>query len=173
MFNGRRLRQASDYTVTCSMEDYINKLERVQVPKKKRSESESVKVSKDYPLNQGEKELVKTIDMKLLWAARQGRPDVLGTATYLSQTKPEEYRLLHLRKAAKMVAHLKGTSTMELIYPPLPRQDVQLLTFADGSPSSKEDLRGQGGFLVGSSRLTTSRMQRGEQAPAVMLSWRS
>eukprot|EP00971_Amphidinium_carterae_P309319 6146843-Amphidinium_carterae.1 len=28
MFNGRRLRQKSDYTVTCSMEDYIYKIEK-------------------------------------------------------------------------------------------------------------------------------------------------
>eukprot|EP00971_Amphidinium_carterae_P349233 6490913-Amphidinium_carterae.1 len=162
MFNGRRLRQKSDYTI-----------EKVHVPKKKRrGDEDTQKVCKDedYPLNQGEKELVKTINMKLLWAARQGRPDALGTATYLSQTKPEEYRLVHLREAAKMVAHLKATSNLELVFPPLPLKDVQLLTFADGSPNTKEDLRGQGGLLVG---LTTSDMQQGRQAPAIMLAWRS
>eukprot|EP00971_Amphidinium_carterae_P109868 2176456-Amphidinium_carterae.1 len=52
--------------------------------------------------------------MKLLWCARQARPEVLGTTTYLASTKLDELTLDHMKEAAKTVKHLKQTADMSL-----------------------------------------------------------
>eukprot|EP00971_Amphidinium_carterae_P312290 6207094-Amphidinium_carterae.1 len=122
MFNGRRLQQLATFSVQCTMRDYIlEKIDPIALPKKhKKSEGpqpalEVVSEDKDQKevmLTRSQQELMHTVNMKLLWCARQARPEVLGTTTYIASTKAEEPTLTHLREAAKTVKHLKQTADM-------------------------------------------------------------
>eukprot|EP00971_Amphidinium_carterae_P214678 4260252-Amphidinium_carterae.2 len=158
MFNGRRVHQLSDYSVQCSMRDYIlEKMDPIALPKQTRKgESESKEVSDSKmvakkflktSLNSSQQELMHTINMKFLWCARQARPEVLGTTTYIASTKSSELTIEHLKEAAKTVRHLKQTADMSLTLHSFDPTQVKITVVVDGSPNAKNEPRGQGGSL--------------------------
>eukprot|EP00971_Amphidinium_carterae_P336306 6472601-Amphidinium_carterae.1 len=133
MFNGRRLQQRKDYSFQCSMQDYTrDKMDSITIPKGMTD------------LNQAQREMMRTVTMKLLWCARQARPDVLGTAVALSSCKGEDFTLEHFKEASKTVQHLKQTSEVYLWLQSLQPEQTRLAVFTDGSPGAKSDLRGSG-----------------------------
>eukprot|EP00971_Amphidinium_carterae_P168861 3345435-Amphidinium_carterae.1 len=75
---------------------------------------------KEVMLTRSQQELMHIVNMKLLWCARQARPEVLGTTTYIASTKVEELTLTHLKEAAKIVKHLKQTADMSLLLHSIP-----------------------------------------------------
>eukprot|EP00971_Amphidinium_carterae_P047989 944939-Amphidinium_carterae.2 len=136
MFNGRRIEQHPDYGFSCTMADYIrDKLSTMQT------------IKGQTALNQGQRSTLKTVSMKVLWLARQSRPDALGTAVYLAAVKPEEYSLDHWKEASRVVQHLRAIADMCLQLPSLDPQKAKLAVVADGSPNTKADLRGLGGSM--------------------------
>eukprot|EP00971_Amphidinium_carterae_P120745 2392302-Amphidinium_carterae.4 len=159
LFNGRRLTQNSQGDIKCSMKDYIDdELERLDIPKKKRGDTEKrPPKDSDIPLNAAQCQLLRTVTAKLLWVARQGRPDVLGCSSFLSQVKEQRYTMEHLRDAARAIAHLKQTADLAFTIHAIRPQDIQT------------DHRGQGGVLIG---FTTSALQQGHTAPVSPIAWR-
>eukprot|EP00971_Amphidinium_carterae_P266178 5279948-Amphidinium_carterae.1 len=172
LFNGRRLTQdPRDYSIRCSMKDYIDeKMEQLTIPKKKRQATQK-KPPKDseIPLNAAQCQLLRTITAKILWVARQGRPDVLGCSSFLSQVKADSYTMEHLRDASRAITHLKQTASMAYTIHSIPPKDIRLVVYADGSPGSESDHRGQGGVLIG---FTTNTLQEGYSAPVSFIAWR-
>eukprot|EP00971_Amphidinium_carterae_P014802 292219-Amphidinium_carterae.1 len=172
LFNGRRLTQAADYSIRCSMKDYIDeKMETIAVPKKKKRTDTEHRPPKDSeaPLNAAQCQLLRTVTAKLLWVARQGRPDVLGCSSFLSQVKAQNYTLEHLRDAARAIQHLKQTADLTYTIHAIKPKDIRLIVFADGSPGTETDHRGQGGVLIG---FTTSVLQQGYSSPVSPIAWR-
>eukprot|EP00971_Amphidinium_carterae_P161494 3202041-Amphidinium_carterae.1 len=153
------------------MKDYIDeKLEPLTVPKKRRTD-DSKKPPKDSatPLNASQCQLLRTVTAKLLWVARQGRPDVLGCSSFLAQVKSQSYTMEHLRDAARAIIHLKQTADLAYTIHAIAPKDIRLVVFSDGSPGTETDHRGQGGVLIG---FTTAALQKGSSAPISPITWR-
>eukprot|EP00971_Amphidinium_carterae_P325139 6455255-Amphidinium_carterae.2 len=51
------------------------------------------------PLNESQRQMVKSVTAKILWLAKQGRPDVVGAAAFLSRVAPDELTMTHLKEA--------------------------------------------------------------------------
>eukprot|EP00971_Amphidinium_carterae_P259053 5141091-Amphidinium_carterae.1 len=181
MFNGRRVQQLPDYSVQCTMKDYIlEKIDPIALPKQDKKRGQQNKGTEDTQvankeflktgLTSSQQELMHTINMKLLWCARQARPEVLGTTTYIASTKASELTVEHLKEAAKTVKHLKQTAEMSLTLHSFIPTQVKIAVVADGSPNAKNEPRGQGGSLVA---FTTEDLQHGRTAKFSPVAWRS
>eukprot|EP00971_Amphidinium_carterae_P154681 3066873-Amphidinium_carterae.1 len=88
------------------------------------------------PLNETQRVLVKSVTAKILWLARQGRPDVVGAAAFLSQIATEELTMEHLKEVSRVVQHLRQTKDLSYTIHPIDRMEMKLVVFADGSPGS-------------------------------------
>eukprot|EP00971_Amphidinium_carterae_P242816 4821320-Amphidinium_carterae.1 len=179
LFNGRRLTQNKHGAIECSMADYVqSKLEPVTVPKRTKKSKEGTdsqgavkdKVDDAEPLNESQRQMVKSITAKILWLARQGRPDVVGAAAFLSQVTPDELTMTHLKEASRVVQHLRQTKDLSYTIHPIEPMSMKLAVFADGSPGAKGDSRGQGGAMI---CITTHALHSGQSAPMTPVMWRS
>eukprot|EP00971_Amphidinium_carterae_P181130 3593173-Amphidinium_carterae.2 len=177
LFNGRRLYQEESGAIRCSMADYIqSKLEPITIPKKskiKKDSQDNVNKKKEQlpdGLNESQRQLVKSVTAKILWLARQGRPDVVGAAAFLSQASLEDMNMDHLKEASRVVQHLRQTKDLAYVIHPIDPMEMKLAVFADGSPGSKDDSRGQGGVMV---CFTDSRLHEGKTSPMTPVIWRS
>eukprot|EP00971_Amphidinium_carterae_P235555 4674434-Amphidinium_carterae.4 len=135
--------------IHCSMSDYIHaKLETVTVPKQRSKRSTSEKGASEAGsngkqevelLNEAQRQVVKSVIAKILWLARQGRPDVVGAAAFLSQASPDEMNIEHLKETSKVVQHLRQTKDLSYVIHPIDPMSMKLAVFADGSPGAKGD----------------------------------
>eukprot|EP00971_Amphidinium_carterae_P084416 1670936-Amphidinium_carterae.1 len=163
------------------MSDYIqSKLEPVTVPKQRSKRGSSGKEASEAGgssgkqevelLTEAQRQVVKSVTAKVLWLARQGRPDVVGAAAFLSQASPEEMSLEHLKETSKVVQHLRQTKDLSYVIHPIDPMSMKLAVFADGSPGAKGEARGQGGAMV---CFTTNKLHEGVAAPMTPIMWRS
>eukprot|EP00971_Amphidinium_carterae_P327725 6459215-Amphidinium_carterae.1 len=163
VFNGRRLRQTADYSIHLSMHDFIeNKLQALKISREcKRQAEDSV--------TEDERALIRTVLMKVMWAARQSHPQVLGTCTALA-SRIGRATVADLVELAKTVEHLKAHSRLEIVIHSIPVDQWCLALLVDASPCSGKLENAVGGFIIG---VTDGRVHDGVEAPFSVLAWRA
>eukprot|EP00971_Amphidinium_carterae_P054288 1069486-Amphidinium_carterae.1 len=82
LFNGRRVEQLPDCSFRVSMKDFITtRLQAVKVPRER-------KKNLDAPVSEDERSVLRTVLMKLLWIARQCRPEIQGSCSIIASRIP-------------------------------------------------------------------------------------
>eukprot|EP00971_Amphidinium_carterae_P336231 6472477-Amphidinium_carterae.1 len=163
VFNGRRVIQLPSFEIITSMRDYVEtKLEAVNIPKRRKKDSQDV-------LSEAERSAFRGVLQKVMWVAREARPDVSGTAAILARRVPTATvgDWIELQRCVK---HLRETAEVGIRFCPIPVQDMKIAVFIDGSPSTASDLHPQSGHICA---ITDDRLNQGASAPINMVSWRS
>ncbi|CAK0893332.1 unnamed protein product, partial [Prorocentrum cordatum] len=148
-YAGRRIRQQSDGRILVDQEKYI--LEQVRPM---RLDKERVKCPEEL-LDARELRDYRGLVAKILWAARQSRPDVSGSASMLSAECPQ-VKIASALMANKVARHLRCTASSCLTIWPLDLSAVTMVTCSGaGGPGSAKRDGAQGGWLVmlGDSRI--------------------
>ncbi|CAK0887597.1 unnamed protein product, partial [Prorocentrum cordatum] len=131
-YAGRRIRQQSDGRILVDQEKYI--LEQVRPM---RLDQERVKCPEEL-LDAGELRDYRGLVAKILWAARQSRPDVSGSASMLSAECPQ-VKIASALMANKVARHLRCTASSCLTIWPLDLSAVTMVTRSDaGGPGGPE-----------------------------------
>ena len=121
-------------------------------------------------LNAGELRDYRGLVAKILWAARQSRPDVSGSASMLSAECPQ-VTISSALMANKVARHLRSTACSCLTIWPLDLSAVTMVTCSGaGGPGSAKRDGAQGGWLV---MLGESRIKDNRRSRVSLLSWRS
>ncbi|CAK0863095.1 unnamed protein product [Prorocentrum cordatum] len=163
-YAGRRIRQQPDGRILVDQEKYI--LEQVRPM---RLDKERVKCPEEL-LDAGELRDYRGLVAKILWAARQSRPDVSGSASMLSAECPQ-VKIASAPMANKVARHLRCTASSCLTIWPLDLSAVTMVTCSDaGGPGSAKRDGAQGGWLV---MLGDSRIKDNRRSRVSLLSWRS
>eukprot|EP00971_Amphidinium_carterae_P344931 6485618-Amphidinium_carterae.1 len=163
VFNGRRVYQLPSFEIITNMRDYIEtKLEAVTIPKSRKKDPESV-------LTESERTAFRGVLQKVMWIAREARPDVSGTAAILARRVPSATvsDWVELQRAVK---HLQETADIGIRFYPIPVSQMRVAVFIDGAPSTASDLHPQSGHICA---VTTDDLDRGNITPINMVSWRS
>eukprot|EP00971_Amphidinium_carterae_P170330 3374854-Amphidinium_carterae.1 len=163
VFNGRRVYQLPSYELVTSMKDYIEtKLDEVTIPKqRKKNVADS--------LSETERSVFRGILQKVMWIAREARPDISGTAAILARrvSTATVADWIELQRAVK---HLRESADIGVKFFPIPVTEMRVAVFIDGSPSTANDLHPQSGHICA---ITHDGLDRGESAPINMITWRS
>eukprot|EP00971_Amphidinium_carterae_P121859 2413179-Amphidinium_carterae.4 len=144
IFNGRRLQQMEDSSFKCHMRDYIlRKLPPVVLSGRMKKQKEQEVNEKERP----ERGFLRGMIMKLMWIARECRPDIQGTASLLARSI-HSAKVEDLIELSKAVQHLRETADLGLVYASVSQEDMRLVVAADASPSTAQELHAQAGTLV-------------------------
>eukprot|EP00971_Amphidinium_carterae_P280152 5561133-Amphidinium_carterae.1 len=163
IFNGRRLRQTADFSIRLSMHDFIdNKLQTIKLSRERKRQSEE-------SVTEDERALLRTVLMKVMWAARQSHPEVLGTCVTLA-SRITQATVADLVELSKTVEHLKAYSRLEIIVHSIPVEEWCLALLVDASPCGGKLENAVGGFIIG---VTDGRIHDGVDAPFSVLAWRA
>jgi hypothetical protein len=163
-YAGRRIKQHPDFSFTYSMDDYVtNRLQPVKVHRRilKKNAAETL-------LNEDEISQLRGTIAAINWSAREGRPDGSASASILSGCFPEP-NMKHLLDCNQVVELLKGQKITIKIHH-IPEKDIRHLLIADSSFDPSGKTKPQHGWIQG---ITTPALNRGEEAPVSLISWRS
>eukprot|EP00971_Amphidinium_carterae_P122614 2427689-Amphidinium_carterae.1 len=163
VFNGRRVYQLPTYEIITSMKDYIEtKLEEIVIPKSRKRDT-------TVALTEAERSSFRGILQKVMWIAREARPDVSGSAAILARRVPSA-TIGDWLELQRVVKHLRETADVGIKFYPIPITDMKVAVFIDGSPSTSSDLHPQSGHICA---ITDSSLDAGGNAPLNMVAWRS
>ena len=138
-FLGRHLKQdTSTFEISTSMADYCADLTEVNIGG---SESD------DRALTESVVSLLRSINGKLSWAARQSRPDVLFLVSLLQQSmKAPQVR--HLRMANQVIRQLKKNVTLNFVQLGCSLDELLFVVATDGAYGTMPEGKSQQGWLV-------------------------
>eukprot|EP00971_Amphidinium_carterae_P023497 463577-Amphidinium_carterae.1 len=120
-------------------------------------------------VTEDERALMRTVLMKVMWAARQSHPQVLGTCVSLASRVPQAC-VSDLVELSKTVDHLKAQSTLEMKFHSIPVKDWSMVVLVDASPCNSKLDSGVGGFIIG---LSNQQIHDGQESPFSVLAWRA
>eukprot|EP00971_Amphidinium_carterae_P349279 6490939-Amphidinium_carterae.1 len=163
IFNGRRLRQGKDFSICVGMRDFIDgKLEAVKLSRERKRQV-------DDSVTEDERALLRTVLMKVMWIARQSRPEVLGTCVTLA-SRILNAKVSDLIELAKTVDHLKATSGLEITIHSIPVADWSLVVLVDASPCNFKLESAIGGFIIG---ISSGQLNEGHESKFSVVAWRA
>jgi transposase InsO family protein len=127
-----------DECIVLNQDGYTNNLTVIDIERDKLC-------MKDLPLNDSEKEQLRSKIGQVLWVARQTRPDVMYDVCHLAANYKNAtiQDLIDINKVIKKI----GTSKITLTFQPL-QGEVNLVVFTDASFANLPDGATQGGYLI-------------------------
>ena len=123
----------------------------------------------DMEANDGEINGMRAVCGSLLWAAREGRPDIAGEVNILSGTLPKP-KIGDLKKANQTVRHLHATPNVIIQVRPIPLDRIVGITITDASLNNAKDGKSQLAYLVG---FADKAVLDGHPAEMSVLGWKS
>eukprot|EP00971_Amphidinium_carterae_P140878 2791222-Amphidinium_carterae.1 len=166
IFNGRRIKQAEDFSMKANTHDFI--AAKLQLLKLRRERKRQL----EQGVTEDERALMHIVLMKVMWAARQSHPQVLGTRVTLASRIPQAC-VCDLVELAKTVEHLKAKSTLEMHFHSTPVKDWSMVVLVDASPCNRKLEKAVGGLIIG---LSSQQIHDGLESPFSVLatreSWR-
>ena len=163
-YAGRRLRQLENYSFELTMADYIkNRLKPVVFQRKF-----LVKNAKSIQLTDEEESALRGTVASVNWCAREGRPDAAAAASVFSGVFPNP-SIADALEVNKIVAKLKEIDVVIRIHP-IKEELIRHVLISDSSFDPTGKTKPQHGWLQG---VTTPQLNRGEEAPISLISWKS
>lgn len=160
-FCGCELTQKSDRSIEVSQERYADSISEIPMTKERKSQVTEL-------VTEAERKQFRMILGALSWRATQSAPWLSASVSYLQgcfNTATVE-DLLQLNKLVRAQQQYSNTS----LYFPSKIVDPVLVTFHDGSCSSRRDLSSQGGMIT---VITSRQALSGEVCPFAAISWQS
>eukprot|EP00971_Amphidinium_carterae_P333996 6469056-Amphidinium_carterae.1 len=139
-FGGRSIRQDADYNVFVDVAHYVQKIERVDLPKERFKD-------KDAPAEGHELQSYRRLLGALLWAARGALPQVIGDTSMLTsrcnKLKIQDIVMTNciLVKAQQLSRPLRVAS--------IPYKDLLWTAWTDVSLANAEELQSQASYVIG------------------------
>eukprot|EP00971_Amphidinium_carterae_P141916 2810998-Amphidinium_carterae.3 len=163
LFNGRRVEQLQDFSFRVSMKDFItSRLQAIKIPRERRRDLTS-------PVTEDERSVLRTVLMKLLWIARQCRPEIQGSCSVVASRVPSA-TVGELAELSRIVDYLLSTPEVSLKIHAIPIRSWCLGVFCDAAPNNGKFETALGGFVIG---VSTEALNSGSEAPLSILCWRS
>eukprot|EP00971_Amphidinium_carterae_P163432 3240555-Amphidinium_carterae.1 len=163
LFNGRRVEQMSDFSFRVSMRDFITtRLQPIKVPRERKRDLSAA-------LTEDERTVLRTVLMKILWIARQCRPEVQGSCSVIASRVPTA-TVAELVELSKVVDYLLSSPHASIRIHAIPVHEWCLAVFCDAAPNNGKHESALGGFVIG---VSTKALNEGRDAPLSILSWRS
>ena len=162
-FAGRQIQQNVNGMIEVHQEKFITeRLKPVMLSKARRLDKSS-RCSPD------EHRAFRGIVGSLLWAARESRPDLAGSAVALS-TKLQQPVIDDIIKANKVCKVATDLPRLPIRIWPLSISSITWVTIGDASWANGPGGKTQGGYIIGTS---TPALESGAVAPVSLLCWRS
>ena len=140
-FNGRRIRQAMDGTISVDMGKYVEeRMAPVSIERGRRSHPES-------PATEDERQKARGVIGSIAWAAKEGRPDLAAPASILA-ARMKNLKVKDLLEINKAIQSAKGKRDLTLRYFPTPPERLGWGTVTDASWANHEDGSSQGAVAI-------------------------
>ncbi|CAL1154344.1 unnamed protein product [Cladocopium goreaui] len=140
-FNGRRIRQKSDFGFQIDMEKFVT--ERLETVKLERGRLSNPEVE----ATEEEKNLVRAAVGSLTWAAKEGRPDAAATAS-LTASNLNQLRIKDIIELNKGIQAVKERPGLTLQIQGIPFEKLCWGVVTDASYANAPKGKSQGAFAV-------------------------
>ena len=162
VFTGLLIEQLPDNSIRVSQEDYVHKIEPIDVIKGRRSDLNAAATPT-------EKRALRAVGGSLQYAAVNSRPDIATrVASIMKSTK--DPRVRDLLEANKFLNEAKQHAATSVVVRPIPEADLTFASFGDASFASEAQLSAQQGMFIMACTDSLARNQTTEFSP---LSWSS
>ncbi|CAE7241405.1 RE1 [Symbiodinium sp. CCMP2456] len=162
-FNGRRIRQQSDYSLKVDMCKFVTeRLSQVFLEKGRRSQP-------DAEASPKERQDTRAAIGSLAWAAKEGRPDAASGASILA-SRMAKLKVRDVVALNKVIQEVRSKPELTLTYHSVPLERLRFGVATDASFDNYDDGSSQGavGVLAYDVALT-----EGETAKCSLLWWKS
>jgi hypothetical protein len=158
------VKQRSDYSIVVEQRDWIDELKPMDIGGGRKRGSEEL-------LDSSEIRELRGLNGKLMWYAKETRPDMLVEAGRIAGSLPAP-RVKHARALNKAVEELKRTSDVEMVFQHIPPSKVQWITAGDASWASNDNMKSQGGWVTVAAHEDVSTPSGGVANVVAYRSWR-
>ena len=139
-FTGLDIEQLPDNSIKISQEEYINKIEPIQIPKSRRSEKGSNALASEV-------HDLRALCGSLQYAAVHSRPDMAAKVAFI-QKNICSATVSTLLEANRVLAEAQQTADTSIMVRPLPLSQVTFASFGDASFASASQLKAQQGLFI-------------------------
>eukprot|EP00971_Amphidinium_carterae_P351902 6492329-Amphidinium_carterae.1 len=160
-FTGRDVRQESDFSIHVNQDFYVDSLEAVEIPRKRRMDKQS-------PLSDSERTILRAKAGELNWLQGITRPDLSGAVSLL-QTSFAEPTIESLLEANRIIKEAKANK-ISIKFPSIPVDAIRFACTADSAWANTPDLSSHMGYMIFASDQT---LDQNQNAPFVPLMWKA
>ena len=156
-FTGLDIEQLPDFSIRISQEEYIHKIQPIDVPKGRRAQKDALATATEI-------QSLRALCGSLQYAAVHSRPDIATKVAYLQKSIPNA-KVADLMEGNKVLKESKEFATTSLMVRPLPFHELTFASFGDASFASESNLRAQQGLFIMACLPTLAKNQTSDFSP--------
>ena len=161
-FTGLDLEQLPDYSIKISQENYLHKIDPIDVPKERRKHGNS-------PASDNEVSQLRALCGSMQYAAVNSRPDLSAKVSMMQKSIPNA-TVNSLMEGNKVLKEAKETASTSVHVRPLKWDDLMFASFGDASFASEKNLKAQQGLFIVACHPSLAQNETSEITP---VSWNS
>lgn len=139
-FTGLDIEQLPDFSIKISQQDYVNRIEPIDIPEPRRS-------NKDDKVNNFELQALRGLRGSLQYAAVHSRPDIATKVAFLQKSIPTA-TVDTLMEANRVLKEAKDFGHTAIFVRPIPMSEVTFASFGDASFASSQQRKAQQGNFI-------------------------
>ena len=161
-FTGLDLEQMPDFSIKVSQENYMHKIDPIDVPKERRKHGSS-------PASDSEVSQLRALCGSMQYAAVNSRPDLSAKVSMMQKSIPNA-TVNSLLEGNKVLKEAKETASTSVHVRPLRWNDLMFASFGDASFASEKNLKAQQGLFIVACHPSLAQNETSEITP---ISWNS
>ena len=161
-FTGLDMEQMPDFSIRVSQENYVMKIDPIDVPKIRRKETET-------PANPHEVQQLRALCGSLQYAAVHSRPDMAAKVAFL-QKQICKATIADLLEGNRILNEAKEFASTAIYVRPIPLEEITFASFGDASFASESKLKAQQGLFI---MACTKRLQENKASDFTPIAWNS